>query len=254
MPAGDESLQFERARQHRTAGRRAASGSTSTPTTTTASTSTCTGTRCARAAATTAAPLPAARATRARRTTTATCFSRRSRRLSRATAGSASRSAPRPTASGTSDGELAVLDRRSARRRLPPRHPERHVAARAVPHRRLQFSACTPPAPFEGFDFRSATEVGFKSIFLDAYYERDTSAAKRAVLEGPRPRPSATSRRFSTTTSWPRPSASAAPADRPGRALPAVTHRECATSPARTRTAAPRRPKPARRTRAARPG
>jgi hypothetical protein len=46
------------------------------------------------------------------------------------------------------------------------------------------FSACTPPAPFAGFDFRSAADVGFKSIFLDAYYERDTSAAKRAVLEG----------------------------------------------------------------------
>jgi hypothetical protein len=46
------------------------------------------------------------------------------------------------------------------------------------------FSACTPPAPFEGFDFRSASDVGFKSIFLDAYYERDTSAQKRAVLEG----------------------------------------------------------------------
>jgi len=46
------------------------------------------------------------------------------------------------------------------------------------------FSACTPPAPFEGFDFRSASDVGFKSIFLDAYYERDTSAQKRSVLEG----------------------------------------------------------------------
>ena len=46
------------------------------------------------------------------------------------------------------------------------------------------FAACTPPQPFGGFDFRSATDVGFKSIFLDAYYERTSSANKRAVLEG----------------------------------------------------------------------
>ncbi len=45
------------------------------------------------------------------------------------------------------------------------------------------FSACTPPEPFEGFDFRSSDQVGFKSIFLDAYYERDSSARKRMVLE-----------------------------------------------------------------------
>jgi hypothetical protein len=45
------------------------------------------------------------------------------------------------------------------------------------------FSACTEPVPFEGFDFRSSAEVGFKSLFLDAYYERDTSADKRQVLE-----------------------------------------------------------------------
>jgi hypothetical protein len=47
-----------------------------------------------------------------------------------------------------------------------------------------EFSACTEPAPFEGFDFRNAGDVGFKSMFLDAYYERDTAASKRAVLEG----------------------------------------------------------------------
>lgn len=45
------------------------------------------------------------------------------------------------------------------------------------------FSACTPPVPFEGFNFRTSDEVGFKSIFLDAYYQRDTSATKRAELE-----------------------------------------------------------------------
>lgn len=45
------------------------------------------------------------------------------------------------------------------------------------------YSACTPPAPFEGFDFRSSPDVRFKGIFLDAYYERQTTANKRAELE-----------------------------------------------------------------------
>lgn len=45
------------------------------------------------------------------------------------------------------------------------------------------FSACTPPAPFEGFNFRTSDDVLFKEIFLDAYYERDSSAAKRMVLQ-----------------------------------------------------------------------
>jgi hypothetical protein len=45
------------------------------------------------------------------------------------------------------------------------------------------FSACTPPAPFEGFDFRSSADVRLKGIFLDAYYERDTTAQRRAELE-----------------------------------------------------------------------
>lgn len=46
-----------------------------------------------------------------------------------------------------------------------------------------EFSSCSPPVPFEGFDFRSSEAVGFKSLFLDAYYERDTTARKRAALE-----------------------------------------------------------------------
>lgn len=44
------------------------------------------------------------------------------------------------------------------------------------------FSACTPPAPFEGFDFRTSSDVLFKGIFLDAYYERGTSEQKRMEL------------------------------------------------------------------------
>ncbi len=46
-----------------------------------------------------------------------------------------------------------------------------------------EFSACTDPAPFEGFDFRSSDEVGFKAFMLDAYYERDSSARRRTQME-----------------------------------------------------------------------
>jgi hypothetical protein len=45
------------------------------------------------------------------------------------------------------------------------------------------FSACTEPAPFEGFEFRSSDDVNFKEVFLDAYYERGTFADKKAALE-----------------------------------------------------------------------
>jgi hypothetical protein len=45
------------------------------------------------------------------------------------------------------------------------------------------FSACTPPMPFEGFDFRSSDEVRFKTLVLDAYYERGSSESKREALE-----------------------------------------------------------------------
>ncbi len=45
------------------------------------------------------------------------------------------------------------------------------------------WSACTEPEPFEGFNFRTSDEVGFKRVILDAYYERDSSARKRQALE-----------------------------------------------------------------------
>jgi hypothetical protein len=45
------------------------------------------------------------------------------------------------------------------------------------------FSACEAPQPFEGFDFRSSSEVRFKKIFLDAYYQRNTTASRREELE-----------------------------------------------------------------------
>jgi hypothetical protein len=45
------------------------------------------------------------------------------------------------------------------------------------------FSACTPPVPFEGFDFRTEADVKFKRFFLDAYYQLDTATEKKAELE-----------------------------------------------------------------------
>ena len=44
------------------------------------------------------------------------------------------------------------------------------------------FSSCTEPMPFEGFDFRTSEEVGFKGVFLDSYYQRDTYENKRQYL------------------------------------------------------------------------
>lgn len=45
-----------------------------------------------------------------------------------------------------------------------------------------EFSACTEPVPFEGFEFRSAEDVLFKEIFLDAYYERGSWERTRDEL------------------------------------------------------------------------
>ncbi len=45
------------------------------------------------------------------------------------------------------------------------------------------FSACTDPEPFEGFDFRAASDVQFKRLILDAYYERGSSEDRRGDLE-----------------------------------------------------------------------
>ncbi|QDG51386.1 hypothetical protein FIV42_11735 [Persicimonas caeni] len=45
------------------------------------------------------------------------------------------------------------------------------------------WSACGEPEPFEGFNFRTSEEVGFKRVILDAYYERGSSARKQQALE-----------------------------------------------------------------------
>lgn len=44
------------------------------------------------------------------------------------------------------------------------------------------FFACTEPVPFEGFNFRTEDDVGFKAVILDAYYERGTASNKRQAL------------------------------------------------------------------------
>lgn len=45
------------------------------------------------------------------------------------------------------------------------------------------YSACTPPAPFEGFEFRSNSDVLYKQVFLDAYYELGSFQTKKAYLQ-----------------------------------------------------------------------
>ncbi len=46
-----------------------------------------------------------------------------------------------------------------------------------------EFSACEPPSPFEGFDFRTDESVRFKAFTLDAYYERDSTQRRREAME-----------------------------------------------------------------------
>lgn len=85
---------------------------------------------------------------------------------------------------GASDGELAFYVNDQLVDHYRPGNPIGTWLRAQFHTGGCSFSACTAPAPFEGFDFRTSDEVGFKSLFLDAYYERDSSAAKRAVLEG----------------------------------------------------------------------
>ena len=84
---------------------------------------------------------------------------------------------------GSSDGELSFWVDDALVGDYRPGYPEGTWLRSTFHTGGCEFSACTPPEPFEGFDFRSSAEVGFKSIFLDAYYERATSASKRAELE-----------------------------------------------------------------------
>jgi hypothetical protein len=84
---------------------------------------------------------------------------------------------------GSSDGELAFWIDDKLVDEYKPGHPVGTWLRDTFHTGGCTFSACTPPKPFEGFDFRSSAEVRFKRIFLDAYYQQDTFASKKAALE-----------------------------------------------------------------------
>jgi hypothetical protein len=90
----------------------------------------------------------------------------------------------RANAVGSSDGALSFYINDAKVGDFGPGHPDGTWLRDSFHVGGCSFSACTPAVPFEGFDFRTSSDVGFKSLFLDAYYERDSSAQKRAVLEG----------------------------------------------------------------------
>jgi hypothetical protein len=85
---------------------------------------------------------------------------------------------------GQSDGSLSLWINDVAVGSYGPGYPEGTWLRETFHEGGCEFSACTPPSPFEGFDFRTSSDVRFKEIILDAYYERDSSATKRAELEG----------------------------------------------------------------------
>jgi hypothetical protein len=84
---------------------------------------------------------------------------------------------------GSSDGSLAFAVDDVILGDFRPGYPDGTWLRDSFHPGGCDFSACTEPVPFEGFDFRSSADVRFKSIFLDAYYERETTAARRAELE-----------------------------------------------------------------------
>lgn len=85
---------------------------------------------------------------------------------------------------GKSDGRLALWVNDALVGEYGAGYPEGTWLRDQFHQGGCQFSACTEPVPFEGFEFRTSADVRFKGIFLDAYYERGSSADKRAELEG----------------------------------------------------------------------
>ncbi len=83
---------------------------------------------------------------------------------------------------GISDGALAFAINGTTIGEYRPGHPNGTWLRDSFHTDGCEFSACTAPAPFEGFDFRSSADVRFKALFLDAYYERQTTASRRAEL------------------------------------------------------------------------
>ncbi len=83
---------------------------------------------------------------------------------------------------GSSDGELTfwIDDELVGDYRLG--HPDGTWLRAQFHTGGCDFSACTEPQPFEGFNFRTEADVGFKAVVLDAYYERGSSSRKRERL------------------------------------------------------------------------
>jgi hypothetical protein len=84
---------------------------------------------------------------------------------------------------GTSDGALAFSINGKLVGDYRPGYPSGTWLRDSFHTGGCSYSACTPPLPFEGFDFRSSSDVQFKGLFLDAYYERGSTADRRAQLE-----------------------------------------------------------------------
>lgn len=84
---------------------------------------------------------------------------------------------------GQSDGELTFWIDDQLVGDYRPGYPDGTWLRSSFHTGGCDFSACTDPAPFEGFDFRTNDAVGFKAVILDAYYQQDTAAAKRQALE-----------------------------------------------------------------------
>ncbi|HJL01125.1 MAG TPA: hypothetical protein RMH85_15860 [Polyangiaceae bacterium LLY-WYZ-15_(1-7)] len=80
---------------------------------------------------------------------------------------------------GASDGWLRFWVDDALVGDFRPGHPEGTWLRDRFHPGGCEFSACTEPVPFEGFDFRTSDEVGFKAVILDAYFERDSSARRR---------------------------------------------------------------------------
>lgn len=89
----------------------------------------------------------------------------------------------RANAVDSSDGALAFWVNDELVGEYGPGYPDGTWLRATFHEGGCDFSACTDPAPFEGFDFRTDPDVLFKSVFLDAYYERNSTAEKRATLE-----------------------------------------------------------------------
>jgi hypothetical protein len=84
---------------------------------------------------------------------------------------------------GESDGALSYWIDDAPIGEYGPGYPEGTWLRASFHTGGCEFSACTPPAPFEGFDFRSSDDVRFKTFVLDAYYEQGSDARRREEME-----------------------------------------------------------------------